>query len=105
MPRDDFNELGSTVSHNDSLGWLIDEITDKTGKGILGNRVVQDQIVNLILEMSEDRFRREIEIIQVGVINETMAIVSAMLTGLTGPLAQRRSLHLAVSWISPFVPV
>ena len=40
-----------------------------------------DQIVDLIFEMSKNRFRREIEIIEICMVDETMAIVSAMLTG------------------------
>ena len=41
----------------------MDEITNKTRKDVLGNRVVQDQIVDLISKMSKDRFRWEIEIV------------------------------------------
>jgi hypothetical protein len=60
---------------------LADYLTDKAGKGVLCNRIITDEIRNLISQPPEHRVWREIKVIEIGMICKVISMVTPMLAG------------------------
>jgi hypothetical protein len=60
---------------------LVDESADKTGKRILCDGIIPNKIVNSILELRKDGLWWKIEIVEIGMIDKIMAMVTAVLGG------------------------
>ena len=50
MSRDDFDKLCRAITDNNSLRRLINKLTYQTGQDILGNRVVQNKVMNVVFK-------------------------------------------------------
>ncbi len=79
LSRDDLDQFGSAVAHHNPLRRLIDHPARETGQHILGHRVVQHQVVQVLSQFSEEGLRREIEIVEIRMINEPVAPIAAVL--------------------------
>ena len=77
--REDLDQLGGSVSDHDALGRLADELADQTRDDVLRDRVVEDKFVDLTAIGLEQRLRREVQVVEVGVVDEAMAPVTAVL--------------------------
>ena len=58
---------------------LADQLADQPRHHVLRDWVVQHQLVDLAAEMLEERLRREVQVVQVGVIDEAVTPVAAVL--------------------------
>src|SRR5665647_986272 len=79
MARDDLDQLGGSVADQDPARSLANQIADEPGYDVLRDRVVPHQLVDLAAEQLNERFGREMQVVQVGVIDEAMAPVAAVL--------------------------
>ncbi len=78
---DNFYQFGNTISHDNSFSRLMDQFADETGQRILCNRIVQDNVVDVMFKAGKHRLWREIEVIEIRVIYKIMTIVTTMLPG------------------------
>jgi hypothetical protein len=90
VPVPSFNEYANAMPEGQVVEFAleaptfqldVDKFAHQTGQLFLANGVAQDQLMDMVVKMTEEIFRWKVEIIKIVVINEIMAPIAAMLSG------------------------